>query len=200
MKEETRAERKMATRGRILDAAKEMLEEKGYKASSIRAIATGASVAPGTVLMHFQDKQDMLHAALFDDLQVVWSGAKAREDNSSLEEFITEIVADLYRYYALRPKLTRELLRESMFADDPWKERFGSQVFDVLTHMATKVAKEQSAGRVKSEANPQIVASSCLSFYYFALIGWVQGAFPDPLPFFQQMLRPYLQSLQEEIA
>ena len=73
----SRASQKAATRARILDAARALLESSGYEASNIRAVAAEAGVSTGAVLQHFQDKQDLLHAALFDDLEQRWAKVRA---------------------------------------------------------------------------------------------------------------------------
>jgi len=190
-----RSEQKIATRQRVIETAKAHLERKGYRDTNIRGIAKDAGCSPGTVLLHFQDKADILHTALFDDLQAVWDRAKSRPARD-VQSDAEAIFSDLYGYYADRPKLTRELLRESMFAEEPWKERFGAQVSDVMRRLTESAVRDQQAGKLDPRANPQMIAASCLSFYYFALIGWVQGGVPEPMPFLKMMLDPYLANLK----
>src|SRR6185295_4706516 len=47
------------TRGRLLEAAVELLEEGGYAAASVAAIAGRAGVAAGALYRHFPSKADL---------------------------------------------------------------------------------------------------------------------------------------------
>src|ERR1700704_2894424 len=47
------------TRGRLLEAAVELLEEGGYAAASVAAIAGRAGVATGALYRHFPSKADL---------------------------------------------------------------------------------------------------------------------------------------------
>ena len=52
------------TRRRLLAAAIELYGEKGSAGTTIKHIATAAGVAVGTVYLHFQDSQALLHEVL----------------------------------------------------------------------------------------------------------------------------------------
>ncbi|MDX2356517.1 TetR/AcrR family transcriptional regulator [Dietzia sp. PP-33] len=60
----SRAERKVATRGRVLDAAAEMFAEREYSAVTVSEIAHRAGVAHGLVFHHFGSKQGLYRAVL----------------------------------------------------------------------------------------------------------------------------------------
>jgi AcrR family transcriptional regulator len=49
----------LATRERLLEAARELIEEGGYGSASVAAIADRAGVASGTVYRHFASKADL---------------------------------------------------------------------------------------------------------------------------------------------
>ena len=49
----------LATRQRLLAAARELIEEGGYASASVAAIADRAGVASGTVYRHFASKADL---------------------------------------------------------------------------------------------------------------------------------------------
>ena len=73
-----REARKQATRGRVLDAARELFEEAGYEAATIREIARRAGVSVGSVFTGFLSKAHILSevtqerlAALYADLERV---------------------------------------------------------------------------------------------------------------------------------
>jgi AcrR family transcriptional regulator len=60
-------------RARIVDAARKVLSEQGYSATTIKAIARAAGVAPGLVHYYFASKEDLL-------VEVLRSAAHARRD------------------------------------------------------------------------------------------------------------------------
>jgi AcrR family transcriptional regulator len=49
----------VSTRERLLAAAQELIEEGGYSAASVAAIAERAGVAAGTLYRHFESKQEL---------------------------------------------------------------------------------------------------------------------------------------------
>ncbi|MEO5922266.1 MAG: TetR/AcrR family transcriptional regulator [Bryobacteraceae bacterium] len=192
----TRATQKLATRSRILDAARNLLEASGYEAANLRAIASQAGVSTGAVLQHFKDKQDLLHTALFEDLDQRWTKLQSKHQEVPLDTSLTQIAKAFFDYYARRPKLSRALLRESLFADPPWNERFAAQVADVHRHVAGLCVAAQKRGELAKDVDPALFGATFFSFYYFALLAWVQGGHRDPLGLFKNMLRQHLKGLQ----
>ena len=193
-----RAQRKAATRTRILIAARQALETRGFEATNLRDVAAAAGVTAGTVLLHFSDKRDLLHAALFDDLEATWAAARAPRKSKKRATIATELTAlagAFFAYYEARPALSRTLLRESLFAESPWKERFTGQVGEVSTHIAGLLAAAQARGELPASVDPPLFIATYFSFYYFALLAWVQGGHPAPLRLFERMLGEHLGGL-----
>lgn len=187
-----RQARKEATQERILAVARLHFERDGFEAASIRAIAAEAGVASGTVLLHFGDKAGLLHAALYEDLEAAIARCLAQKSRGSLLRRLSRIAETFYAYYEARPALSRTLLRESLFADEPWRTRFAQQVLQVTTHIAGLVAQEQAAGRLPKTVNRKLLPVTFCSHYYFALLGWVGGSVDKPLPLFHQLMQQHL--------
>ena len=57
---ERRERERLETRGRIMDAARELLARDGYDAVSMRRIADAIEYSPTAIYVHFKDKQDLL--------------------------------------------------------------------------------------------------------------------------------------------
>jgi len=191
-----RAEQKEATRARILEVGRDEIEREGFDAVSLRGIAKRAGVSPGTVLLYFRDKQDLLHTALFDDLAATWTEARQAARGVRLEDDLLDLARAFFGYYGKRPALSRSLLRESMFAAPPWAERFSGQVAEVHAHVAGLVQAAKARGEIAGDADPGVTALAFLSFYYFALIAWVQTEHPDPLGLLQVSLAQHLNGLR----
>lgn len=197
-----RARQKAATRARVLDAARAAFEARGFEATNLRDVAAAAGVSAGTVLLHFQDKRDLLHAALFDDLERTWaearkprSGSKSRKKPLPIGAELVALAGAFFAYYEARPALSRTLLRESLFAASPWKERFTGQVGEVSVHIAGLLQAAKERQEVPASVDAQLFIATYFSFYYFALLAWVQGGHPAPLRLFDRMLAEHLRGL-----
>jgi AcrR family transcriptional regulator len=189
---QARHARKEATRARILDVARLHFERDGFEAASIRAIASESGVATGTVLLHFTDKSGLLHAALYEDLEKAIARCLAAKTRGPLLTRLSAVARPFYAYYAARPKLSRTLLRESLFAEEPWRARFTNQVTRVTAHVSMLVEQAKADGELAPETNARLLSVAFLSFYYFALLGWVQGGIEDPLPVFEKLMAQQL--------
>lgn len=187
-----RKEQKIATRARILESAREHFERDGYEAANLRAIGQDAGVTAGTVLLHFSDKLDLLHSALHSDLEEAVEASLRAGVRGRLLTRLTKVVRPFFAYYAARPKLSRVLLGASLLADSPWKERFTGQVQRVHAHVVGIVENAKKEGEVPRDANTNLIGAAFFSFYYFALLAWLQGGIEDPERLFQSLLKQHL--------
>lgn len=85
------AQTKAATRERILEAARRLLAEKGYEATTTRDIADAAGIAGGTLFNYFATK-DAIIACLAGDA-VADASAEADSCGETLEEDLFALVA-----------------------------------------------------------------------------------------------------------
>jgi AcrR family transcriptional regulator len=97
-----RADKKEATRQRILAAAMALFEKKGYDATTTKAIAVRAKVAEGTVFNYFPTKDDI--ALFFFEREVDHAIARVREKkslrNAPLEEKLFALIQFQLEYLA----------------------------------------------------------------------------------------------------
>lgn len=190
---------KEETRQRILAVARVHFERDGFDGANLRAIAAEANVAAGTVLLHFKDKHDLLHAALFDDLAQTIETSVSTKTKGKLETRLLAVVKPFFEYYASRPKLSKTLLREALLADSPWRERFTGQVVRVHAHVASLVVAAKEREEIPATVDPMIFGAAFFSFYYFALIGWVQGGVSAPSPLFERLLADYMRGVHAQL-
>lgn len=192
-----RATQKAATREAVLEAARDEFEAVGFEVASVRSIAKRAGVSAGTVLHHFGEKKELLYAALFDGLEATLDRALEKTGRAaSLERDASALGAAVFSYYQRRPTLSRTLLKESLFAEGPWASRFVGQVQRVHVALTTLVRDASGRGELAASVNADAVAAAWLSFFYFALIGWVQGAHPTPVALVEQLFAQHLVGLR----
>lgn len=189
-----RAAQKEATAKAVLDAAREEFERVGFEAANIRAIAERAGVAPGTVIHHHGDKRELLHAALFADLDETLKKALASMGPPPLEKQLMKLTRAVFRYYERRPTLSRTLLKESLFADPPWAGKFTAQVATCHATIAKLTGEAVTRGELAKDTNIALMGVAYFSFFYFALIAWVQGGHAKPVELVEHLLQQHLRS------
>jgi hypothetical protein len=79
-----------------------------------------------------------------------------------------------------------------LLAKPPWRERFTEQALRVTAHVAELAEQAQAKGELSPTAHPQLFATAFASFYYFALIGWVQEGVTAPLPLFEALMAQHI--------
>jgi AcrR family transcriptional regulator len=191
-----RAAQKQATIAAVVAAAREEFEAVGYEAANIRAIARRAGVSAGTVIHYHADKRELLHAALFADLEATLAEALASLGRGGLAAQLARLTRGVFAYYERRPGLSRTLLKESLFADEPWAARFAAQVGRVHAEIARRAGEAIRRGELRAGADPASVGLAYFSFFYFALIAWVQGALADPVGLVDQLMKQHLAGLR----
>jgi AcrR family transcriptional regulator len=193
-----RKAQKAATSQAILDAARREFEEEGFDAASLRAIARRAGVSAASIIHHFGDKRDLLHAALFDDLQRTLDAALTHSDadDTPLEHTLDTLTQAIFAYYDRRQGLSRALLKESLFAEGEWAGRFVGQTSEVHGFLVQVFRRAQQAGEVRTDADPALFGLAYLSFFYFGLIAWTQGAHGDPSAMVRNLVNQHLYGLR----
>lgn len=193
---QTRAAQKEATAKAVREAARLEFERVGYDKANIRAIAKRAGVSAGTVIHHHGDKRELLHAALFEDLEATLRRALAERGTGTLEAELSRLTRGVFRYYQRRPALSRTLLKESLFADPPWAQRFTGQVAMVHAEIAALAKAAIARKELRADADPALLGVVYFSFFYFALIAWVQGAHAKPVELVDHLLHQHLAGLR----
>lgn len=192
----SRAQKTQATREDVLRAARDEFERVGFEGASLRAIAARAGVSAATVLHHSGDKHELLHASLYADLEHTLARAFEGLNANGLEEELLEIAERVFAYYHQRPQLSRVLLKESLFAEGPWSERFVDQVSSVHHRIAERVQPAVERGELREGVDAVMIATAWFSFFYFSLIGWVQGSVTDPVDLVGRLFRQHLDGLR----
>lgn len=102
-----RETRKQATRARVLAAARDLFEEIGYEAATIRLIAARAGVATGSVFTTFDSKKAILQAVMAERLDVLYGELSRITPHlrGPCSDRIRSIMAVHYNFEMERPRL-----------------------------------------------------------------------------------------------
>ncbi|WP_150245628.1 TetR/AcrR family transcriptional regulator [Nocardiopsis quinghaiensis] len=94
----TTAQRGEQVRTRLLQAATELISERGWSAVSTRTLAQRAGVGPGLVHYHFTSLQALLTEAATQTLHTIAEEATAHLAQTTPHEGLALILGDLDRY------------------------------------------------------------------------------------------------------
>jgi AcrR family transcriptional regulator len=107
------AERKNATRRRILEAAIELFRTRGFDATTTRDLAAAAEIATGTVFNYFPTKEAIVAALAEEGLAKARANSGLPADEADLEEELFALVAAELRQLKPLRKFIMPLLETS---------------------------------------------------------------------------------------
>jgi len=120
-----RAQSKLKTRRRVLDAARQLFMERGYEAATIRDIASQAGLSTGAVFASFVDKTDLFNAVMAEDFQrQVEHLRDAAKPDAKVEEAILAVFEAGYRFHGAQLPLLQAAVSLS------WSNGLGGEFGD----------------------------------------------------------------------
>jgi AcrR family transcriptional regulator len=170
-----------AQRARIIDAATDLLSERGYAGCSMVAVSTRAGVASGTVYNHFAGKSDLV-AEVFRTVvsrEVAAVRASVRPLDSAAER--TVALVETFASRALKaPRLAYALLAEPV---DPVVDALRLEFRVAFRDIAAEsITLGVSSGELAPQ-NAAVVAAALVGAIGEALVGPLAGtADPSTIP------------------
>lgn len=168
-----REKKKKHTRESILNAARSLFFELGYRDASMEMIAEASDVAVGTIYNYFQSKAEVMIEINSRDtdtvLSTIWELDKV---NRSAEDLIWEVVESILDALAVYPK---DLMRELMGATienhrSSLTSGLMSQDERFLKLLSGVIEDLRDAGRLKAETEPDTVAFGIYSMTFGGLM------------------------------
>lgn len=168
-----RRERKSdRTRRRILSAAKQLFDRRGYRDTTVDDITRRAEIAHGTFYLYFRGKTEILK-----ELSVT---ALGEFDSIATREFQTreEVVAlvretlEVYQRNRLMMRLLREASATDAYFREHYDEVFMGTLVDHLRHSVERTnAALPEAERVDARAAARAIVGMIESFAYGIFVG-----------------------------
>jgi AcrR family transcriptional regulator len=170
-----------STRERLLCAAQELIEEGGYGAASVIAIASRAAVAAGTLYRHFGSKEELFvevfRAVCDREVHAMQGSAQAMPPEASHVERLETVFATFAERALRRRRLAWALLAEPV---DPlvdaerlaYRERYAALVAEVLRQAI-------AAGEIP-EQDVELTAAALVGGCGEALVGPLTPVGPAP--------------------
>lgn len=151
-----KADRALATRARLIAAARALFSTDGYGATGTEAILAAAGVTRGALYHHFADKQ-ALFAAVCEDLHGEMSGAIEADADAAPSAYDGLIAGCLAFLDVLaRPDVRRVLILDapSVLGWEAWNEMDRRHGFGLLVQGVREAVAEGSLG-----GDPEILAT-----------------------------------------
>ena len=153
----------------ILDAAEQLFADSGYAATSIRRIADETGVKPALVHYYFGNKKALLQAVMERALEPLGHAiAEMKNDPQASPELIARLMLSMVAQY---PNIPRLLTREVLLPGGEMQEFFAENMAPRLGGaLPALLDREQSAGRLRQDADPAISAVLILGLCVFPFI------------------------------
>lgn len=164
---------------RILDSAVELAEQGGFEAVRLRDVASHAGVALGTLYRRFRSKEDILFAALEQEIEDQGQRLAKRppRGGTQLERVMTFFQA-MTRSLLRRPNLARAMVRAVVTGDPEMTQKMAS-FHDRVGEFVTAALRGE---RVSSNCEPcspeeRAVTRSLQMVWFASLVGWSGGLY-----------------------
>jgi AcrR family transcriptional regulator len=161
------------TRERLLRAAQDLIEEGGYAAASVAAIAERAGVAAGTLYRHFESKEDLfveVFRSVCSGEERAMRGASAEMAGGSAVARLEEVLGTFAERALSNPRLAWALIAEPV---DPLVD---AERLAYRERYAAVIAEELRGGIAAGEVPDQDVELTAA-----ALVGGCGEALVGPL-------------------
>lgn len=161
------------TRRRVLSAAKQLFDKRGYRDTTIDDITRRAEIAHGTFYLYFRSKRAILKELLaqtFEEFDVLTT-----VDPMGPADVATIVRQSLETYQ--RNKLLMRLLREASASDTYFREHYDEVFVGLLVdHLQANIARIQaSVPGAPKELDPRAAARAIVgmieSFSYGIFVG-----------------------------
>lgn len=190
-----RERKKRARRERIYEAARQLFLEQGYAATTVEQIAEAADVAQTTFFNHFQSKDAVLRemtGEISAHLEAMLQQELATSDTAErrIRRFATQALRALGATEGLAREVLLELLRKSSGPGTALP-----YLASVREPFTTIVREGQSAGDVRRDLEPTLLAELVIGLLNTALLGWLN----DPGYPFEKRMTQFVDVIAELI-
>lgn len=158
-----RAQSKLKTRRRVLDAARQLFMERGYEAATIRDIASHAGLSTGAVFASFVDKTDLFNAVMAEDFQrQVEHLREAATPDAKVEDAALSVFEAGYRFHGAQLPLLQAAISLS------WSHGLGGEFGDrpsfglAMDALAEILARGVETGELKASPDQIRLAAETL--------------------------------------
>jgi len=189
------AETKLATRRRILEAARDCFSKAGFDAATTRDIAAAAGIAAGTLFNYFPAKEAIAMALVAEALGAARRQFEGRPRGESLEEDLFALIAAELRALRLHRGYLAPVLETAL---SPLARAGASSEGESIRVEHLEAVERLVAGRAPGGPLSPVAWSLYWTLYTGVLAFWAGDASPhqeDTLAVLDHYLRAFVGSL-----
>jgi AcrR family transcriptional regulator len=160
----------------VARAARDLIEEQGFEALTMRALAARADVSVGTVQNVVGSRVHLVVELFVDDLEAAWAGQEATLPAGPLLERLLHLHVGFFRLYAARPALARTYVKEAVFSPEEAFRRYLDLTVRFVARLAALIVE---SGELRAEVPPPLAAQIVFDTYLGAVIFLLRQEQPD---------------------
>lgn len=158
---------------RILEAAIQISNEKGFSAATTSEIAKRAGVAEGTIFRYFKTKKDILHGIMLqaikvaadkvvlNSLQKIFKNDEQKDLRTILKDILMDRLDLVQKFFPM----FRVVISEALFHEDI-REALYNSLISKMEESITKFFKGMaSTGQVRTDIEPMIIIRSIIGTF-----------------------------------
>jgi len=158
------------TDDRLLDAALSLFSEKGFDATTTRAIAEKAGVNEVTLFRHYGSKEKLFFAVIDREASVRLDIIDMKfEPSDDLVKDLAEIGSYIAGNMVKRAKFFKLLVMEVDRSPEIW-EHIGQVPLEAISKLSQYFEQAKKKGLVRKDADTEIMAISFFSFLFRMLV------------------------------
>lgn len=168
-----RERNKREKRERLLRAAADLFERKGFAGATAREICRRAQIGTGTLFLYARDKRDLLFRVFEGESRRIFDDAVAgMREGEPLADGLMRLFGAFMDFYASHPVLARDLI-EQLFLRQHETPEVAGLAADYLAHVRALVARAQERGEVRRDRSVAQLAAAFFAHYAFWIQAWL---------------------------
>jgi AcrR family transcriptional regulator len=168
------AERREATRAKILDAAGELFARLGFENASVEAIAGRAEVVKGTVYQHFETKLDLALGLARRDQATLPQIESRLARGAEPVDLLSRLLVGIAGWFEAHRHLAQPLVLHAM-------QRPDDGPYSVRVLVERLLAEAQRQGTVRTDVSPRILAPLVVGAVVPLILAWADDGRPGGL-------------------
>ncbi|MCL2178493.1 MAG: TetR/AcrR family transcriptional regulator [Proteobacteria bacterium] len=167
---ERRTERKKRTRQKVLGAARQVVAEQGFIATTAREVAAAAEVSVGTVFLHFPTMAQLAETLLDEMVEEALAQVGEGPEGGDLIEHLLSVSSALYDAYRANPELSRHVVSASLFEAAPGGPS-QRRMAEFQAWVSTRVEAAVAAGQIEPVPAPEAFMSFFALYFGVLVMG-----------------------------
>lgn len=165
-------DRKPASRGKILAAARRLFVERGYHDTRPQDIAKEAGVGHGTFYLHFADKRACFLSFIEEAVSEIQNTVRPVLDSAdSLEVVLDCLLVEVEAYEEKNPGVLAAAMSDTGVIDTDLQNHPDSLVDIWAKVWADAIRQMQAAGKIRRNADPLIAGYAIVGALNYAGLG-----------------------------